>query len=167
MWKFGARRAAMLWERLLDEKTLSDVDGAALNEIMSLTWYSGRKHRSIQLYTQQPAEFDVWLCVQPVPGGHPTSEKPADFDFWPRVQPAVGGIPSTQQPAKFDVWTPFQPKLGGCPITQLPAGIDVWRNVQQRSTKAWMRIIGELSWRWPKWLQSHCNRMSRLISIRC
>ncbi|CAE7335737.1 unnamed protein product [Symbiodinium sp. CCMP2592] len=35
--RLGAGRVAMLWERLLEEKTPSDV--AALNETMSLTWY--------------------------------------------------------------------------------------------------------------------------------
>ena len=34
--KLGAGRVAMLWERLLEKKTVSDV--AALNETMSLTW---------------------------------------------------------------------------------------------------------------------------------
>ena len=36
--QLGAGRVAMLWERLLEERTLSDV--AALNETMSLTWPS-------------------------------------------------------------------------------------------------------------------------------
>eukprot|EP00439_Symbiodinium_sp_Y106_P075271 s538_g14.t2 len=38
--KLGAGRVAMLWERLLQEKTVSDV--AALNETMSLTWCSNQ-----------------------------------------------------------------------------------------------------------------------------
>ena len=46
--RFGAGRVAMLWERLLEEQTLSDV--AALNETMSLTWYSDQDlNRGIQL----------------------------------------------------------------------------------------------------------------------
>eukprot|EP00439_Symbiodinium_sp_Y106_P022221 s3802_g2.t1 len=46
--RLGEGRVAMLWERLLEEKTLSDV--AALNETMSLTWYSGQDlNRGIQL----------------------------------------------------------------------------------------------------------------------
>ena len=31
VWKLGVGRAAMVWERLLDEKTPSDADVAALN----------------------------------------------------------------------------------------------------------------------------------------
>ena len=46
--KLGAGRVAMLWERLLQEKTVSDV--AALNETMSLTWYSNQDlNQGIQL----------------------------------------------------------------------------------------------------------------------
>ena len=46
--KLGAGRVALLWERLLEEKTLSDV--AALNETMSLTWYSNQDlNQGIQL----------------------------------------------------------------------------------------------------------------------
>ena len=46
--RLGAGRVAMLWERILEEKTLSDV--AALNETMSLTWYSDQDlNRGIQL----------------------------------------------------------------------------------------------------------------------
>eukprot|EP00439_Symbiodinium_sp_Y106_P058528 s909_g8.t1 len=38
----------MLWERLLGDKSLSDV--ATLNETMSLTWYSSQElNQSIQL----------------------------------------------------------------------------------------------------------------------
>ena len=39
------------------------------------------------------ARFDVWLCVQPEPGGHPTIEQHAPFDIRPHVQPTVGGLP--------------------------------------------------------------------------
>ena len=35
--------AAMLWECRLDEKAVSDVDVAALNEMKSLTWCFGRE----------------------------------------------------------------------------------------------------------------------------
>ena len=46
--KLGAGRVAILWECLLEEKTLSDA--AALNETMSLTWYSSQElHKGIQL----------------------------------------------------------------------------------------------------------------------
>ena len=46
--KLGAGRVAMLWERLLQERTLSDV--GALNETMSLTWYSNQDlYQGIQL----------------------------------------------------------------------------------------------------------------------
>ena len=46
--KFGAGRVAMLWESLLEEKTLFDV--AALNETMSLTWLSNQQlNQGIQL----------------------------------------------------------------------------------------------------------------------
>ena len=46
--KLGAGRVAILWECLLEEKTLSDA--AALNETMSLTWYSSQElHKVIQL----------------------------------------------------------------------------------------------------------------------
>ena len=38
--KLGAGRVAMHWDRLLEEKTVSDV--AALNETMSLSWYSNQ-----------------------------------------------------------------------------------------------------------------------------
>ena len=38
--KLGAGRVAMLWERLLEEKTLPNVDADALNETMSLGWES-------------------------------------------------------------------------------------------------------------------------------
>eukprot|EP00439_Symbiodinium_sp_Y106_P040795 s653_g5.t1 len=38
--KLGAGRVAMLWERLLEEQTLPNVDAAALNETMSLGWES-------------------------------------------------------------------------------------------------------------------------------
>ncbi|OLP74914.1 hypothetical protein AK812_SmicGene45402, partial [Symbiodinium microadriaticum] len=56
--KLGACRDAMLWECLLEEKTLCD----ALNETMSPTWFSNEKlNQGIQPTTQQPAEFDVWL----------------------------------------------------------------------------------------------------------
>ena len=54
--KLGAGRVAMLWERLFEDKTLSDV--AALNETMSLTWCSNLPGHPI---SQQPAEFDVWI----------------------------------------------------------------------------------------------------------
>ncbi len=47
VWKLGAGLVAMLWERLFDEKTSSDVDVAALNEMtshgiptLSLSWQS-------------------------------------------------------------------------------------------------------------------------------
>ena len=35
--------SAMLWEHLLEEKTLLDVDVAALKETMSSTWYPGQE----------------------------------------------------------------------------------------------------------------------------
>ena len=41
--KLGAGGVAMLWERLLEGKTLSDVDVAALNEMMSLTLYCNQE----------------------------------------------------------------------------------------------------------------------------
>ena len=38
------------WERLLKQKTLSDVDAATLNETRSLTWYSSQElNNGIQL----------------------------------------------------------------------------------------------------------------------
>ena len=51
--QLGAGRVAMLWERLLEEKTLSDV--AALNETMSLTWYS--RQRLADLGIQLPSSL--------------------------------------------------------------------------------------------------------------
>ena len=45
--KLGAGRVAMLWKRLLKEKTLSDL--AALNETMSLTWNSSQELEGIPL----------------------------------------------------------------------------------------------------------------------
>ena len=46
--KLGAGRVTMLWEHLLEERTLSDV--AALNETMSLTWLSRQQlKQGIQL----------------------------------------------------------------------------------------------------------------------
>ncbi|CAE7258852.1 unnamed protein product [Symbiodinium sp. CCMP2592] len=47
--KLGAGRAARSWQRLLDEKTLSDTDVAALNETVSLTWSVKQSLKGIQL----------------------------------------------------------------------------------------------------------------------
>ena len=48
--RLGAGCVAMLWEHLLEAKTLSDVDLAALNETMSPTWYSSQAlNQGIQL----------------------------------------------------------------------------------------------------------------------
>ena len=41
--KLGTGCVAMLWEHLLEEKTLLDVDVAALKETMSSTWYPGQE----------------------------------------------------------------------------------------------------------------------------
>ena len=45
----GAGRAARSWQRLLEEKTLSDTDVAALNETVSLTWKGHHSLEGIQL----------------------------------------------------------------------------------------------------------------------
>ena len=87
----------MLWEGLLQQKTL--FDAVTLDETMSLTWYSSQKldpgiHlpsrlqsltfgerfnqslEGIQLpNSQQPAEFDVCHCAQPEFGGHPIAQQ--------------------------------------------------------------------------------------------
>ena len=125
--KFGAGRVAMLWESLLEEKTLFDV--AALNKTMSLTWLSNTAQPGHPT-AQQPAEFVVWRRIRPKLGGHPTTQQPAEFDVWQRLRPEVGGHPTTQQPAEFDVWRQVQPELGGHPTTQQPAEFDVWRRLR-------------------------------------
>ena len=127
--KLGAGRAARSLQRLLEEKTLSDTDVAALNETVSLTWRVNQSLQGIQL-PSRPAELDVWCVVQPEPGGHPATQPPAEFDVWPRVQPELGGHPTTQQPAEFDVWRQVQPELGWHPTTQQPAEFDVWVPLQ-------------------------------------
>ena len=129
----------MLWERLLGDKSLSDV--ATLNETMSLTWYSSQElNQSIQLpgslqsltfgfdfnqslegiqlptslqtsATRQPAQFDLRRQLRPELGGHPTAQQPAEFDAWRKVQPELGGHPTTRQPAEFDVRR--QPRVQG------------------------------------------------------
>ena len=55
--KLGAGRVTMLWQNLLEQKTLFDV--AALNETMSLTWLSSQQlNKSIQLPSSlQSLEF--------------------------------------------------------------------------------------------------------------
>ena len=47
--KLGAGRAARSWQRLLEEKTLSDTDVVALNETVSLTWKVNQSLQGIQL----------------------------------------------------------------------------------------------------------------------
>ena len=47
--KLGAGRAFRSWQRLLEEKTLSDTDVVALNETVSLTWKVNQSLRGIQL----------------------------------------------------------------------------------------------------------------------
>ena len=117
--KLGAGRVAMLWERLLEEKTLSDV--VALNETMSLTWLFQPRAQPGHPTTQQPAEFDVWRRLQPELGGHPSTQQPAESDVWLRVQPELGWHPATQQPAEFDVWLrEFNQSLEGI---QLPSSL--------------------------------------------
>ena len=65
VWKLGAGRVAMLWERLLDERTLSSV--AALNETMSPTCYSNQNlNQGIQLPSS----------LQSLTFGHDVNESP-------------------------------------------------------------------------------------------
>ena len=69
--KLGAGRVAMLWEHLLQEKTLCDV--AALSETMSLTWYSSQQlSQAIQLPSSLQS-LTFGQHVQQELGGHPTA----------------------------------------------------------------------------------------------
>ena len=57
--KLGAGRAFRSWQRLLEEKTLSDTDVVALNETVSLTWKVNQSLQGIQLPSSlQSLTFD-------------------------------------------------------------------------------------------------------------
>ena len=93
--RLGAGRVAMLWERLLGDKSLSDV--ATLNETMSLTWYSSQElNQSIQLPSSLQSltfgfDFNQSLEGIQLPTSLQTSatRQPAEFDV--RRQPRVQG----------------------------------------------------------------------------
>ena len=92
--KLGAGGVAMRWERLLTEKTLTDV--AALNENHVTDLGFRPKAQPEHRTSRQPAEFDFWRQVQPELAGHPTTRQSAEFDFWRQVQPEPGWHPTTQ-----------------------------------------------------------------------
>ena len=72
--KLGAGRVAMLWERLLEEKTLPNVDAAALKETMSLRWDKPQElHQAMQLPSSLQS-LNIWRRVQPEPGRNPTTQ---------------------------------------------------------------------------------------------
>ncbi|CAE7233468.1 unnamed protein product, partial [Symbiodinium sp. KB8] len=84
-------RVVMLWEGLLQQKTL--FDAVTLDETMSLTWYSSQK-------------LD--------PGIHLPSRLQS-LTFGERFNQSLEGIqlPNSQQPAEFDVCHCAQPEFGG------------------------------------------------------
>ena len=97
----------MLWECLLEERVLSYA--AALNETMSLTWYSIHElDHGIQLPSSLQSltvgnGFDKSLeGIQLEREGHTTTQQLVELEVRHSVQPDLGGYVTAQQPAKFD-----------------------------------------------------------------
>ena len=114
-----ARVVSRLWERLLEEKTLSDV--AALNEPMCLTWFSNQYlNKGIQLPSSLQSLTFEGRFNQSLEGVQLPSSLQS-LAFGGRFNAQLGERPTTQQPAEFDVWRWVQPEPGGHPTTQQPA----------------------------------------------